>query len=83
MLNDLKQLSVIWVPPINTIVIHSFILCELYILRLSRLTNPTPRRSSFSLQVYRQAGRPQRVDCLAPMGNMPKVFFQKYSGRGA
>ena len=71
MLNDLKQLSVVWDPPINTTVIYSFILCELYILRLSRHTNPTFRRSSFSLQVYRQAGRPQWVDCLARMGNMP------------
>ena len=46
-------------------------------LRLSNHTNSEHFLRGFCLEVFRQAGPPQLVDCLAPMGNQSKMYFQQ------
>ena len=46
-------------------------------LRWSNHTNSEHFLRRFCFQVFRQAGPPQLVDCLTPMGNQRKVYFQQ------
>ena len=49
-------------------------------LHLSNHTNEK-QCFGFCLHAFRQAGPPQRVDCLAPMGNRRKVSFPRTQRR--
>ena len=56
---------------------------KLFMTPQSRYSGVRPAKSTFlggfCLQVFRQAGPPQGVDCLAPMGSKRKSVFPKNS----